>query len=91
MKVIFENAQKKRLENPDTFSAPTKEELDAIRPGSIVKVCTEGERFWAVVTEVNGNHIEARIDNDLLLVEQHGLNYRDLIKFQKCHIYSIIK
>ena len=35
------DAQQRHLENPDTFEVPPDALLDALKPGSIVKICAE--------------------------------------------------
>lgn len=85
----FTDAQLMRIENPDTFDAPCKEGLDAIKEGDSVKVCNEGERFWVTVTKIEDQKITGTVDNDLVRSEMHGLNYGDEISFEKRHIYSI--
>lgn len=88
-KTIFENAQKLKEQHPETFEAPTREELDSIQEGSSVKVCTNDERFWTVVTKIDGDNIKATVDNDLVRTKQHGLRYGDVIEFTKDNIYLI--
>jgi hypothetical protein len=49
MKTEFVDAQQMHIENPSTFEAPSKEELDNLKKGDSVKVCAAGERFWCTV------------------------------------------
>lgn len=85
----YENAQKLAREFPDSFDVPAKQELVQIKKGSIVKVCSCGERFWTTVYKVEGHRIFARVDNDLVHFEKHGLSYGDEISFKKDNVYSI--
>lgn len=84
---MFVDAQQMAKEHPDTFSAPSQGELDAIKPLSIVKVCYDKERFWTTVLDVKGGKITGTVDNDLVLTED--FNYDDMITFEKRHVYAI--
>lgn len=85
----FINAQQQKLDNPNTFDAPSQDELDAIKLDDSLKVCIGGERFWTTVTEVKGQQIKAIVDNHLINCEEHGLDYGDEVEFNKHHIYDI--
>lgn len=85
----YVNAQEMANKYPETFYAPTKENLDAIKTGDIVKVCTGEERFWAIVTEVNGEEIKATVDNNLVMEENEDLTLSTVISFKKENIYDI--
>jgi len=89
MEHTFVDAQEMVQLHPETFEAPTADELDQITEGTIVKICNGEERFWAGVTKVDGEKISASVDNDLL--GDYGYNYGDIIEFEKRHIYSIFK
>ena len=84
----FTDAQESAKLHPKTFYAPNAQELDAIRVGYNVKVCTNNERFWALVTKVEGNAIWATVNNDL--VNDHGFGYEDTIQFDKRHVMDIL-
>lgn len=88
-KLRFVNAQKMAIKHPDTFEAPTKEELKSIKVGSIVKVNTGNERFWTIVTKVKGQKITATVDNDLVMEENEDLTYGTVINFKKEHVYDV--
>lgn len=85
----FVDAQLMHKEHPKTFEVPSKKELNALKPGDIVKVCADGERFWTKIESVKGNDITATVDNDLALSSSHGLYCGDTISFTKDNIYSI--
>jgi len=72
-----------------SFQIPSQSELDNIDKGSIVKICVDGERFWARVVGVEEEKITGFIDNDLINTDDHGLDYNDLIEFEKRHVYSV--
>jgi hypothetical protein len=77
------------VKHPATFEAPTKEELDTIKVGSTVKVCTGNERFWTIITEIKGQKITATVDNNLVNEENEDIPYVTEIHFQKKHIYDV--
>ena len=58
------------IEYPQSFILPSAEQLGSIVPGSFLKISSNGERFWVVVQTVDGNNINASIDNNL----RHPLN-----------------
>jgi hypothetical protein len=85
----FSDAQNMHLKHPSDFWAPSLEELDEIKKSDFVKICNNNERFWIEVTEVNGNIIKGRIDNDL--VREQPFKCDDIIECEKRHIYQIEK
>ena len=87
--IEFVNAQEMAIKNPETFDAPTKEELEVIKVGDIVKVSTGNERFWTIVTEINGEEIKATVNNDLVMEENEDLTLDTVISFKKENIYDI--
>ena len=87
--ITFVDAQHMRLRHPDTFWAPSKEELDDIKPGDYVKVCVNEwkERFWVEVIQVDNDILTVRVANDLLHPE--ASKYGDELTVNKCNIYDI--
>jgi len=85
--ITFIDAQAMAIRHPETFEAPSKEELDQIKSGDSVKVCVDRERFWTQVISVDKEIIEARIDNDLIMDK---LRYNDIIWFPRCCVFSIL-
>lgn len=81
--ITFVDAQAMRIEHPETFEAPSKEDLENIAAGDLVKVCVNDERFWTHVTDLKGEMVTGRVDNDLL---QQGIKYNDIIEFPKNYI-----
>ena len=81
----FTNAQTMHKKHPDTFEAPTKEELDALKVGNIVKVSHNNERFWVTITAIDKDIITGKVDN--VLIRPQPFKYGDIIKFKKHHIY----
>lgn len=89
---IFNDAQELQKIYPATFEAPSVEELAAVRPGSLVKICADDvERFWVVVTEVAGDKVQGTVDNDLLHSSVHQLKSDDIVSFELRHIYQIFQ
>lgn len=89
MNYRFVNAQKMQQKCPDTFEAPLKSELDAIKPEDFVKISHGNERFWIRVTSVNGDIIKGNVDNDLIF--KQPFKFGDAITLRKCHVYGICK
>lgn len=84
----FLDAQQMNKENPDTFWAPNQEELDSLEPGLYVKICENKERFWVHLTEVDGDKLAGRIDNDLVF--EHSFKCDDEITFEKKNVMGFI-
>ena len=84
---MFIDAQEQHKLHPDTFYAPSNEELDSLKKGDIVKVCNGEERFWTRILSINGDKIKATVDNDLLDADDYDCG--DTISFEKRHIYNI--
>lgn len=92
------DAQEMKVLHPDTFYAPSEEELSMLRVGDTVKICAESskpkeddcsERFWVEITEIHDQNCVGRIDNDLVNTDLHGLDCDDLVHFTKRHVYNI--
>ena len=97
----YENAQEMAILYPETFEAPSKEDLENLKVDDFVKVCIkipkkseasninlpESERFWVKITKIENDTIEGKVSNtNLIFIDLH---YQDLIKFKKENIYSI--
>lgn len=85
--IVFIDAQAMRLSFLQSFEAPNKEKLDALAVGDFVKICTNNERFWVEVTDINNSIVTGRIDNELL---QPGLKINDIITFPTNCIFDIV-
>lgn len=81
------DAQEMAKKHPDTFDAPTKQELSVLKKGSIVKVCFDDqERMWASLERKEKKGWVAKLDNDPMTVPyQLG----DLFYLEPKHIYAI--
>ena len=91
MNMEFVDAQEMHLLHSKTFDAPTKEELDNLEQMDHVKICCGDERFWVQIRLICGESITGVVDNILVHTLAHGIKNGDLVKFEKRHIYSIIK
>ena len=84
----FVDAQEMVKVHPETFYAPSKDELDDISIGDFVKVCDNDERFWVIVEEIDGDTITGVVDNDL--IRDHSFSCGSKISFDKCNVYNIL-
>lgn len=85
--VELNDAQKLAKKHPNTFEAPTQEQLNSIEIGDTVKICDGEERFWTIVKELKEDHIVAEVNNKLIGDQEYNLG--DLIQFTKNNIYEI--
>lgn len=83
----FIDAQEMHKKHPETFEAPTDDELSCIKAGDSVKVCRNNERFWVTITKVDCGNIEGIIDNQLIC--NSVLKCGDHVRFKKKNIYTI--
>jgi uncharacterized protein YegJ (DUF2314 family) len=79
---------------PDTFSIPSEEAKEGVRPGDYVKGAFGGdevkhtERMWVKVTEVHEGLIRGTLDNDpAFLKVKRGA----LVEMEFRHILAIMK
>jgi hypothetical protein len=94
----FRNAQQLARLRPETFEAPTTEQLGQVSPGSLVKVSVafaeneegmDGERFWVEVSERHGTHLVGQVANELIATPSHGLKRNDRVEFSLEHVYEV--
>eukprot|EP00629_Pelagomonadales_sp_RCC1024_P017916 CAMPEP_0119278144 /NCGR_PEP_ID=MMETSP1329-20130426/18563_1 /TAXON_ID=114041 /ORGANISM="Genus nov. species nov., Strain RCC1024" /LENGTH=331 /DNA_ID=CAMNT_0007278647 /DNA_START=87 /DNA_END=1079 /DNA_ORIENTATION=- len=70
------------------FTAPSADQLEVLpRPDDAAKVCDGSERFWALVTKVEGERVEGLVTNVLLGGQGWAVGRR--VAFEKRHIYQI--
>ncbi len=69
---------------------PTKNELDSIKQGDLVKVILPGERFWAKVLAIR-KRIGGVVTNRLVNAEKFGVDYGDIVLFDKACVLEIKK
>ena len=67
---ILSNAQDMSRLHPDTFTAPSQEQLNELKVGDVVKICVPdpGERFWCTINAVDGQIVTAEVCNMLLQI-----------------------
>lgn len=88
MKLV--NAQEMAKKYPETFEAPTQEDLNLVNVGDFVKLCfNDRERMWVQVTYRNGDKLKGTLANDPILIKD--LKYGDLIDFKLENIYTLEK
>lgn len=85
----FKDAQQMARLHPDTFEAPTQEDLDSLEPGHYVKVCITNEecdeRIWVEIDHIEDELITGTLANDPVVT---NANFGDEVKFMKKHIYQ---
>ena len=86
------NVKKMSLEHPDRCHY-WEYEIKLMKVGDLVKVANGHERFWTVVTEINGDIVVARVDSSLLgnilTGKKSPYNISDLIQFKRENIYEV--
>lgn len=85
-KMNLQNAALMALEYPDTFSQPSISAIKKVRVGDLVKLSTEKERFWVVVSGFEGKKWFGQISNKLIYSD---VNVGDTVPFYKKNIYDI--
>jgi len=60
------NAQRLARLYPETFEAPSYEELSTLKVNDGVKVCMNNERFWVLIKSIKGKTITGAVDNYLV-------------------------
>lgn len=97
-KLTFGDAQQLKKEFPQTFEAPSQEELDSLKINDSIKVAVlfdskentaTAERFWVLITKIENDTVTGTVDNELVKTAFHGLKLDDTITFEKKNIYSI--
>lgn len=89
----FLDAQENHRLHPDSFAVPEAEALASLAVGDLIKVCPSHERFWCEIEAIDHDDdaITARIVNNLICTDKHGLRYGDLIHCQRRHVYMLQK
>lgn len=82
------DAASMRKKHPATFEVPPQKELQGIKPGDIVKVSRNGERFWVTVTGFEKRRIHGQVSNEL--ERNHDLPFGETIFFQKKNVMSYV-
>jgi len=88
------NGVEQNRKYPDTFSIPSEEAKDGVRPGDFVKGAFGGdevkrtERMWVKVTEVHEGLVRGTLANEpAFLKVRHGA----LVEMEFRHILAIMK
>lgn len=84
------DAQEMAHKYPNTFEAPSAQELANIMPGDFIKICVEPERFWVKITAINPGLLTGVISNDLVYTNRHGLDCDQIISVEPRHVYAIM-
>lgn len=96
---ILVNAQDMAVKHPETFYAPSQEELAAIKVGDCVKIeanldfqvtGASGERFWVEVTKVNETSIVGFVANHLIWTPVHNLYHGLDVEFDFSAVMNIL-
>jgi len=81
------DAQEMHTQHPDTFWAPSTEELDAIKPDMHVKICDNEQRFWCTVKSTSGAHVVGVVA-DQTGHEDRGYGFGQNVTFEKRFVYA---
>lgn len=84
----FVNAQRLARMYPESFEAYSYDELSNLTEGDHVKVCSNNERFWVLLTEVNGKKFKGKVNNHLRL---NNLEVGDEVNFTMTNIFDFRK
>lgn len=80
----------------DTWWHPPEAELRRLKKGDTVKIGLvanreQGERFWAIIEEVDGDKLTVSVDNDLIFTEKHGIKDDDVLVIDRMtNIFNIL-
>ncbi len=87
--IEWRDAQQMAKDHPDSFHAPSQNELDSIEIGYSVKICDGEERFWIIVKEIKEDNLTiiGEINNNLIGDQSYILG--DLVQFTKNNIYNV--
>lgn len=91
------NADQIAAENKYTFYKPSREVIEQVKPGEVVKLifrfesedpeAPAAERMWVLVDEVHGaGRFRGRLDNEPRHIQDLKLN--DPLEFEACHIIN---
>jgi hypothetical protein len=79
------DAQELARAHPGCFWAPDDADRAWLQPGDSVKICRHGERFWLTVVEIEGDLIQATVDNSLIF---NLLPLGQLVQIEWRHVYQ---
>ena len=79
-----------RLEDyRDVFDIPNEDALKNLGVKDIVKISNGFERFFVIVTGIDGDTVYGKIENHL--VGKYDYDYKDVVHFEKKNIFIIKK
>jgi hypothetical protein len=81
------DAQAMAQQHP-ALRAPSLSELARVASCDVVKVCRNRERFWVLVTEVEGQVVTGTVNNRL--VWNDDLTEDQTVQFEKRHIFAVM-
>ncbi|GAL57844.1 hypothetical protein EV102420_08_03070 [Pseudescherichia vulneris NBRC 102420] len=84
-KLRFMNAQRMARLHPETFLVYDYDELSLLKPGHLVKVCSNRERFWVVITNVEGKRFTGTVANNLVF---NDIAYGETVQFTMTNIFD---
>lgn len=94
---VLINGVEQNRKAPTTFQIPDAETRENLRVGETVKIGVNspedvpiiesfGERFWVVVAaKIAGGYV-VQVKNDLIYVDQHGVDFNDYLFVEPQHI-----
>lgn len=71
----------------DTFEVPSDSQIRKLKPGDLVKVARNAERFWVRVDGYVGRKWHGTVSNQL--ANSDDLKYGDSIYFSRKNIYDL--
>ena len=86
--ISFIDAQEMHRKHSHCFQVPNDHHLNKLKVGDYVKICEGNERFWVELTEVEGQKLSGRVDNDLFFT--HDFECDDIVHFETRHVYNIL-
>lgn len=77
--------------HPETFEIPSKEEIQQLTIGDVVKLGFEKkddmtERMWVIITHISGDQFEGKLDNDPVIID---IKIGDKVEFKAKNIIGI--
>lgn len=79
---VFADAQQRARENPETFKVPSEQDLGSLRVGDLVKLCSNGERFWVELVSLTD-------DGQLGGVPASADAPIGILRFARRHIFDV--
>lgn len=96
--VLIDGVEQNR-QYPLSFEIPSEEERTSAKVENTVKIGytsdasegPSGERFWVIVKErTDDGRYVGQVDNDLVIPE-HGIVFKDLVRFGPEHILMVLE